>query len=58
MGGTGAKNRFDSRRSRRGNRGRGRGYAESQQANTKQSRTELGVGHSDDNSLNYNRPTR
>ena len=58
MGGTGVKNRFDSRRSWRGNRGRGRGYAESQQANTKQSRMESGVGHSDDNSLNYNRPTR
>lgn len=58
MGGTGAKNRFNSRRSWRGNRGRGRGYAESQQANSNQSRTESGVGNSDDNSLNYNRPTR
>lgn len=58
MGGTGAKNRFNSRRSWRGNRGRGRGYAESQQANSNQSRTESGVDNSDDNSLNYNRPTR
>ena len=58
MGDTGAKGIFNSLGRWQGNRGRGRGYAESQQANTNQGGDESCIDRSNGNPLNSKRPTR